>query len=145
MQCYFGRSQIQTSYFQQRKCSSYLFLVIFPSLTSDASVAIMLTMFFLSLGPALLFWALPDLLGSLVALLPWRRLKLRFMSLMLLLSSEFRARWPRSFSSAPLPDDIRLLLQRTEHTRYRVVFGGGICQSLYNRSHSIISLYRRLV
>lgn len=74
--------------------------------TSPCCGLIMLTMFFLSCTP-------PLLLGCLLTWLPCRRRRLRFMSLMLLLSSEFLPRWPRSLSSGPPPDDILLRRQRT--------------------------------
>lgn len=55
---------------------------------------IMLTMFFLSCAPPLLLMLgrLPGTLVSLLMWFPWRRRRLKFMSLMLLLSSLFLAR-----------------------------------------------------
>ena len=74
----------------------------------------MLTMFFLSCVPPLvLLGRLLGPLGSLLVWFPWRRRRLKFMSLMLLLNSLFLARWPRSVSSWPPPEDILLRRQRT--------------------------------
>ncbi len=92
--------------------------------TSPPSVAVMLTMFFLSCP----FGALPERRGSLLVL-PWRRLRLRFISLILLLSSVFRPRWPRS-SSGPPPEDMRLRLQRTPVTT--IVFSHKLIVTLVN-------------
>lgn len=81
--------------------------------TSPGCGLIMLTMFFLSRTPPLLLGRFPEPRGSLLTWLPWRRRRLRFMSLMLLLSSVFLPRWPRSLSSDPPPDDILFRRQRT--------------------------------